>query len=177
MLLQAVLDGARGNGADGQAVHLREYRYEPCLGCEACRKAGVCTGLQDGMTLLYPKIEQCSGLALVSPVHQYNISARMKAFLDRLYCYYDFTNTRPRGWSSRLAGQGRKAVIGVVAEQAEKKDTGVALEAMRLPLAALGYDIVGEFIALGLFDLGRVAQHEDILAQAREAGKQLAGAL
>jgi len=177
VLLRAVMSGIREAGVSCHEAHLRDYRYEPCVGCEACRKHKICTRFQDGMTLLYPLIQESKGLVLISPVHNYNITAWMKAFIDRLYCYYDFENTRPRAWSSRLAGQGRKAVIGAIAEQAEKKDMGFALEAMRFPLTALGYEIVAELPVLSLFDRGIVATRQDILDQAGIAGRELAKAL
>lgn len=174
-MLEAVLDGAAGVAT--RAVHLRDCRFEPCVGCEACRKDKICTRFTDGMTALYPEIRANRGLVLISPVHNYNVSAWMKAFIDRLYCFYDFEDTRPRAWSSRLAGQGRKAVIGAIAEQADKKDMGFTLDAMRLPLEALGYEIVEELAALRLFDRGVIARHENLIGQARAAGRKLADAL
>lgn len=176
-MLTAVLAGAQESGTTTQEAHLRDYKYEPCVGCERCRKAKACTRFQDGMTLLYPRIEQSSGLVLISPVHNYNVTAWIKAFLDRMYCYYDFGDSRPRSWSSRLAGQSRKAVIGAIAEQADKKDMGFTLEAMRLPLEAHGYEIVAELPVLRLFDRGIIAQHEQYLEQARNAGRDLAAAI
>lgn len=178
-LLQAILQGGAdtATATTTKAVHLRDCRYEPCVGCEACRKDKTCTRFTDAMTLLYPDIDRAGGLVLVSPVHNYNVTAWMKAFIDRLYCYYDFENTRPRAWSSRLAGQGRKAVIAAIGEQERPEDLGVCIEAMRLPLQALGYEIVAELPILNLFDRGIIARHEDIMARGRLAGQQLARAI
>jgi hypothetical protein len=89
----------------------------------------------------------------------------------------DFADTRPRAWSSRLAGQGRKAIIGAIAEQEEKKDMGFALEAMRLPLQAFGYEIMAEFPVLRLFDRGIISKQTELLEQARSAGRELATSL
>ncbi|MBG0776980.1 MAG: flavodoxin family protein [Desulfovibrionaceae bacterium] len=176
ILLQNILLGAGETGMDCREAHLRDYRYEPCAGCERCRKDKTCTRFQDGMTLLYPLVEQARALVLVSPVHNYNVTAWMKAFLDRLYCFYDFQDTRPRAWSSRLANQNRKAVIAAIAEQADPKDLGITLDAMRLPLEALGYEILAELPVLRLFDRGHIAQHPDILEHAQSLGRQLAAA-
>ncbi|QJB56427.1 flavodoxin family protein [Pseudodesulfovibrio sp. zrk46] len=176
-ILEAILFGAEGAGESAEAVHLRDYDYKPCLGCEKCRKDKICTRMNDGMTLLYPRIIDAKGLVLVTPVHNYNVTAWVKAFIDRLYCFYDFNDERPRGWSSRLAGQGRKAVIVAIAEQEKKYDMGVALEAMRLPMTALGFDVVEEVAILRMFDRGIVVNHDDIMDQARNAGQTLAKAL
>lgn len=176
-MLQAVLDGAASAGQETSAAHLRDYRYEPCVGCEACRRDKICTRFQDGMTVLYPRIEQADGLVLISPVHNYNVTAWVKAFIDRLYCYYDFGDSRPRTWSSRLAGQGKKAVIAAIAEQTDAKDMGFTLDAMRLPLVAHGFEIVEELPVLNLFDRGIIAKHDDLVERATNAGKALAAAL
>lgn len=176
-MLQAVLDGAAEAGQQTRGVHLRDCRYEPCVGCEACRKDKICTRFQDGMTLLYPTIEESQGLVLISPVHNYNVTAWIKAFIDRLYCYYDFEDTRPRAWSSRLAGQEKKAVIGAIAEQEDRKDMGFALEAMRLPLTAMGFEIVEELPILRLFDRGIIAKHDELIERAKNAGRNLAETL
>ncbi len=122
MLLQHVLQGARESYAVIENAHLRDIQFQSCIGCEKCRKDKICTGLQDGMSLLYPKVVAAKGLVLVSPTHNYNITALMKAFIDRLYCLYNFDNkNRPGEWSSQLDGQGRKAVIVAVCEQETKK--------------------------------------------------------
>lgn len=176
-MLDAVLQGAAQAGATTRAAHLRDHRFESCVGCEACRRDKICTRFQDGMTLLYPHITESRGLVLISPVHNYNVSAWTKAFIDRLYCFYDFENTRPRAWSSRLAGQNRKAVIGAIAEQSDEKDMGFTLDAMRLPLTALGFEIVEELAVLRLFDRGIISKHENLIEQAQAAGQKLAKAL
>jgi multimeric flavodoxin WrbA len=176
-LLEAILSGAAEKGQDCEDAHLRDFRFEPCVGCERCRRDKICTRFSDGMTLLYPQLQQARGLVLVSPVHNYNVTAWVKAFIDRLYCFYDFTDERPRGWSSRLAGQGRKAVIAAIAEQENKHDMGFAMDAMRLPLEAHGFEIVQEISVLRLFDRGIVSRHADILEQARQAGMRLADSL
>ena len=172
-LLAAILGGAAPIVMETEAVHLRDYRFGSCTGCEQCRRDGTCTGLRDGMTLLYPSILASSGLVLVSPTHNYNVTALMKSFIDRCYCIYDFEDTRPRAWSSRLANQDRKAVIAAVAEQPGRENMGVTLEAMRLPLAALGYDIIDEIAVFGLFDRDIVRYHPALLERAREAGRRL----
>ena len=176
-MLDAILAGAREAGQKCHDVHLRDCRYEPCVGCERCRKDKICTRFQDAMTLIYPTLKESKGLVLISPVHNYNVTAWMKAFIDRLYCFYNFEDTRPRAWSSQLAGQGRKAVIAAIGEQEDPRDMGFALEAMRLPLEALGYEIVAEFPVLRLFDRGAISGQEELMARARQAGIDLARSL
>jgi multimeric flavodoxin WrbA len=177
VLTRAVLEGAAAEGAETESAHLRRYQFQSCIGCERCRKDEACTGLLDGMQLLYPKIGESKGLVMVSPVHNYNVTALMKAFIDRLYCYYNFSDDRPRQWSSRLADQRRKAVLVAIGEQTEKRDMGFTLEAMRWPLEALGYGIMGELPVMQIFDRGKVAEHSEVMNEARELGRRLGSGL
>lgn len=177
LLLKAITAGAGQCKVAAETIHLRDVYFQPCIGCEQCRKIARCTGLTDGMSLLYPKIIEAKGLVLVSPTHNYNITAWMKAFIDRLYCFYQFDNHRPRGWSSRLAGQRRKAVLAAVCEQIDETDMGFTLEAMRRPIEALGYEIVGELAVFGVFDKGKVKEVDQTMTRATELGVELAKAV
>lgn len=176
-LCRAILDGAASWGAACEQVSLRERVITPCTGCESCRKSPLCSGVFDGMQALYPPLAGSKGLVLVSPVHNYNISAVMKAFIDRLYCFYRFTDDHPRGFSSLLAGAGRKAVVAAVCEQTEEEGAGLALEAMSLPLKALGYEVTGELLAPLHFAPGSVKGDDAVMQRARDLGRELARAL
>lgn len=167
------LSGAEEAGAVVEGVHLRDLDMTSCVGCEGCRESGECTRFNDGMTPLYGKIIEARGLLLLSPVHNYNITAWMKSFIDRLYCFYRFQDPRPGPWSSRLAGQGRKAMVVAVAEQRTREDIGFALEGMRKPLEALGYEVVDELPVLGVFGRGAIGGRPEVLSIAREFGVQL----
>ena len=156
---------------------MRDYSIESCIGCEACRKNGTCTKFHDGMELLYPVIEECKGIVLGSPTYNYNITSAMKTFIDRMYPYYNFTNDRPRQYSSKLADQGRKAIVFSICEQADIKEMGFALEAMDMPLDALGYEVIEKFPAIFYFERGAVSKDKGILKKAFESGKNLATSL
>ncbi|MBD3304827.1 flavodoxin family protein [candidate division KSB3 bacterium] len=176
-LLAHVLAGVNEEQLPTATVPLRDYQFESCIGCEQCRKDRYCSGLKDGMHLIYPEIIGCQGLVVVSPTYNYNITSWMKAFIDRLYCFYEFNNERPRGWRSHLANQNRKALIVAVCEQEDPKDMGFTVDAMRLPLEALGYDIQGELAAFQAFEKGAVKRQQQVLDEAFTLGKQLAVAL
>ncbi len=177
LILKQILKGVAENKTLAENLQLRDYQYQGCIGCERCRKDKICTGLKDGMSLIYPDILQSQGLVLVSPTHNYNITSWMKAFIDRLYCFYEFDNNCPRGWSSHLAGQGRKAVLGAICEQENIKDMGFTLDAMRLPLEALGYEIIGELAVFKIFDKAKVKEEKAVLMKATTLGSDLAKSL
>ena len=174
ILLKSIISGVIEENLAANYCNLRDIQFQGCIGCERCRKDKICTGLIDGMSLIYNKIVSSKGLVLVSPTHNYNVTSWMKAFIDRLYCFYNFKNDRPRSWSSQLAGQGRKVVIAAICEQETKEDMGYTIEAMRKPLEALGYEIVGELSVFRIFDKAKVKQDPKAIEKARELGVKLA---
>lgn len=173
LILKEVLRGAEESGSKTEAIFLRDYAISPCNGCERCRKDLTCTRFNDGMNLIYPKIEEAGILVLGSPVYNYNVTSQMKSFIDRLYPYYVFSNDRPRKYSSRLAEKRRKALVFSVSEQTDPKEEGFATEAMARPLEALGYEVTTSFPVCGFFDRGAVLQDEKIMEEAYLLGKKL----
>jgi multimeric flavodoxin WrbA len=178
LFIKQISLGIEQEAIEVENVSLGKIEFKGCVGCEKCRKDKVCTNFNDGMTLLYPDIIESKGLVLVSPVYNYNITSLMKAFIDRLYCFYNFdNNTRPREWSSRLANQNRKVVIAAICEQSKREDMGFAIEAMQKPMEALGFEIVETMAVFKAFEKGAVKKDTDILDQAYQMGAKLGRAL
>ena len=68
-----------------EIVSVRDYKVNPCLGCNTCFKTnGICTQ-KDDMTILYEKMSQADMLVIASPVYFYSISAQLKAVIDRFH--------------------------------------------------------------------------------------------
>ncbi len=177
VLLGCFSEGIESAGVQTETVFLRDYYIHPCVACEKCRKDETCTRLNDGMHLLYPKILESQGLILGSPTHNYNVTAIVKAFIDRLYPFFIFTDDRPRRYSSRMTEQGRKAIVFSVCEQDEMGEIGFTLEAMGYPLTALGYEVIDDLSITGFFDRGAVRNDQELLKLAMEKGHQLAQTL
>lgn len=177
LLLKKIISGVTDQTVPADCWNLTEFQFSGCIGCEQCRKSKICTGINDGMSLIYPELISSKGLVLVSPTHNYNITAWMKAFIDRLYCFYNFENNHPRSWSSQLSNQNRKAVIAAVCEQESVQDMGFTLEAMRRPLEALGYEVVGEIAVFNVFHKGKVQEQTQVMNNAYELGQKLAASL
>lgn len=177
IILKTIISGVSYEKIPVTHLNLTNIQFQGCVGCEKCRKDKICTGLIDGMSVMYNHIISSRGLIAVSPTHNYNITSWMKAFIDRLYCFYNFENDCPRSWSSQLAGQNRKAVLAAICEQENREDMGFTLEAMKAPLEALGYEIVGELAVYKIFDKAKVQQDHEAMAKAYDLGKRLAQAI
>lgn len=176
-LLKNIISGVTQENVVSDYLNLTKVQFKGCIGCEKCRKAKRCIGLIDGMSVIYNKIISSQGLVLVSPTHNYNVTSWMKAFIDRLYCFYNFENDRPRSWSSQFSNQGRKAVIAAICEQESIDDMGFTIEAMKKPLTALGYEIIGELSLFKIFDKAKVRDDKEAMEKAFQLGRDLARAI
>jgi multimeric flavodoxin WrbA len=76
-----------------EVVFLSEYDIGLCRGCKACfiRGEELCP-LHDDRDLLIERMARSDGVVLASPVYSFQVSAHLKAFLDRL----GFAFHRPR---------------------------------------------------------------------------------
>lgn len=174
IILSYFMEELEKNKINNKTINLRDYNFSGCVGCERCRKDKICTGLKDDMTNFYPDIISSEALVLVCPTHNYNITAWMKAFIDRLYCFYNFENPRPGKWSSSLVNQNRKAVVIAICEQEDEADMGYTAEAMKKPLEALGYEVVDVIKVLNCFERGKINQFEDTIIQVKNSAKSIA---
>lgn len=176
-LLAEIAKGIEAHSIETKTVYLRDYSIHPCIGCEQCRRDKTCTRFYDGMHLLYPEIEECQGLVTISPTYNYNITPYMKAFIDRMYPFFEFTNPRPGPYSCRLASKYRAMVTVGVCEQKEASELGVTLPAMTDAFKVMGYELVTELAITRHFSLGSVKKDPEALSKAYEAGEKLAAAL
>jgi multimeric flavodoxin WrbA/putative sterol carrier protein len=85
ILLQEFLKGARNQGAQTETIYLKEKKIQPCLGCFTCwtKTPGTCV-LNDDMAELLVKVGESDVLVYATPLYNYNMTALLKAFQERL---------------------------------------------------------------------------------------------
>ncbi len=81
-LLHYVIEGARSEGAKIETIVLKGDTVLPCRACDACHRKGRCTQ-KDRFEEIKAKIAAADGLILASPNYILNVSAQLKAFMDR----------------------------------------------------------------------------------------------
>jgi len=81
-LLGPLLDAARQAGAEVTAISLADLSVLPCTACDACHRAGTCSQTDD-FEHVRRAIDEADGLVLASPNYIFNVTAQMKALLDR----------------------------------------------------------------------------------------------
>jgi multimeric flavodoxin WrbA len=88
-LVQAVLNGARTQGAEIELIDICALDINYCVGCEVCFAKGACTQADD-LNELVDKMLSADGIVLGSPVYMHGVTAQLKTLIDRLadaiYC-------------------------------------------------------------------------------------------
>lgn len=158
-LASAFCRGAEEAGHEVFRFDAARERVQPCLACDACRRAGACVQ-KDGMESLMPRLLEADLLAFVTPLYYYGMSAQLKAVIDRFYAR-----------NSDLAGKKRTVLL---AASYDAEDwTMAALERhYETILRYLGWEDAGRVLAVGCGDRAAIEQ-TDFPEQAYRLGKSL----
>lgn len=85
LLVNSFVEGARVHN-DVEAISIREYKVNPCTGCNACRTGSAQRCVQkDDMGKVFKKLSDADILVIASPVYFYGVSAQLKALIDRFH--------------------------------------------------------------------------------------------
>jgi multimeric flavodoxin WrbA len=173
ILVQKALEVAEKEGIETELIYLGDYTIKDCNGCEACKDTYQCV-IEDDMQKIYPLLLKADALILGSPTYFYNVTADMKAFIDRCYCFEFFGENDRSVWLGINEALGVKyASVIAVCEQHDEKDMGYTAEAMAKPLEFLGYRVIDTVKVIGLFGKGEALKDEKALERASKAGKRL----
>ncbi|MBP2134295.1 multimeric flavodoxin WrbA [Methanomicrobium sp. W14] len=72
----------REKDVNAEKIVLSDYDLNPCRGCNACEKKGVCV-INDDMAGLLEKIKEADIIVFSSPIFCMSICSQAKAFVDR----------------------------------------------------------------------------------------------
>jgi multimeric flavodoxin WrbA len=101
-IVEAILEGARGKGAETESIHFGGLKVQPCNSCGVCEKTGECI-LKDDMPTGYKALKDADVIVFASPIFFDHITAQAKIFIDRLYSFY---------WKKTL-DTGKRAVVTI----------------------------------------------------------------
>ncbi len=83
-LLTAFMNEAERYGIQTRVVQVAKKNIVPCIGCGFCEKNGTCITQDDDMTHeIYPLLREAEVIVLATPVYFYNVTAQLKAPIDR----------------------------------------------------------------------------------------------
>ena len=84
-MLQTILGSAK---ADSEIIYLRDRKITFCSGGDDCCPVRKECHIKDSMPEIYKKLENADIVILASPCYFFNVTARMKNFMDRCNPYY-----------------------------------------------------------------------------------------
>ncbi|MBR1883324.1 MAG: flavodoxin family protein [Muribaculaceae bacterium] len=104
-MLQKFAEGALSVGKDVEVrtVRLYDLQYRGCMSCMACKvkdKVSNVGKFRDALTPILDEVAQADGLVLGSPIYFSEVTAQMRALLERLIfpwlSYNDYSLTAPK---------------------------------------------------------------------------------
>jgi len=164
-LVNQALTEARNMGAETEKIVLSQYRVNPCLGHDNCASFDSCRQHDDTGWIL-DSLCQADGVILATPVYYYNVTAQMKAFIDRNYFSYNH---------NRKSGAKAVGIIVVAASEGIED----ALQTLRKYVGE-SFDVKKDniFIATGYADkIGDAKNNLSLVEDTRKLGKQIVASL
>jgi multimeric flavodoxin WrbA len=160
-LVDQALSQAAKMGADIEKLVLGEYKINPCRGHENCASFDSCRQKDDTGWIL-DKFCEADGVILATPVYYYNVSAQMKAFIDRNYFLYKHNRK----------SQARVVGIIVVAEVEGIEETVHTLKQFIGESFNVNDDKI--FIVSGYAtNPGEAKKNPELVEEARRLGRQI----
>ena len=83
IIIGKVFDELNKEGIETELIQLADYDIQPCRGCFACKGRGNCVFTNDRFAEIFSRMVEADGIILGSPVYSADVSAKMKAFLER----------------------------------------------------------------------------------------------
>ena len=157
-LVDRALEEAAKLGAHTEKIVLSQYEVNPCLGHDECASFDCCLQKDDAGWIL-DRFRKADGVILATPVYYYNVSAQMKAFIDRNYFLYKHYQKY----------KARVAVIIIVAGTEGIEDTLHTLKQFEESRIFLTYGYASK--------IGDVKNNLHLVEEARMLGKQIVESL
>ena len=104
-MLQKFAEGASSvsNEIEVKTVRLYDMDYKGCMSCMACKIKGKASNIckfKDALTPVLEEVAAADGLVMGSPIYFAEVTARLRAFLERLVfpwlSYNDYSVTAPK---------------------------------------------------------------------------------
>jgi multimeric flavodoxin WrbA len=164
---------AETNGAVVRSYVLNQMDFKGCQACYGCkRKSDTCV-LKDDLTEVLDAVRAADILVMASPVFYGDVSAQLKAFIDRSFSFL-VPDYRTAEKPHRLQGDKRLVMILCQGNSDEERFSDI------YPKYATFYEWMGfqeaELIrACGVRDLNDISKRPEILAQAKDLAARLVG--
>lgn len=166
LLVDYIIQGLKEKNNEVEKFLLSSKNITTCTGCEYCIKDGTCI-IKDDFSQIIEGMKIADGFIFASPSYNYNVTAQMKALLDRTFCLNDYSN----GGISRLPPNKKAIVIGVCKGKI-RESMGYTMESMIKTLTELDVEIINTIEYYDTKDLP-VANNDSIQEKVEELIRDL----
>lgn len=170
-LCAEVLRPLEEGGAEVRRFELNRMSFRGCQDCNACKTKAESCVLKDELSDPLAYLAEAEVWVLASPVYFGDVTGPFKTAFDRLYGFL-------KPGFTELADPARfpkgKRCVFVTAQGAPDENMFVdVFPRYRGFLEWLGFTVIRPVRAIGAGPAGAVADMEELLAEAREAGKAM----
>lgn len=162
-LANRVAEGVIEEGGEVEYVRLNEMHLQPCQGCGACDKTGICI-INDDMPGIYDKCDKADRIVLASPIYFYGLTAQAKIFGDRMQAQWSRRYLLKKRY--RLSDERKGYLISTAATQG-KKLFDAAILTTRYIFDAMDVQYGGELVVRS------VEKRKDLMALGGELERAL----
>ena len=112
-LLEKIAEETVNAGAQLQIINLNELKMKGCQSCYACKSQKSCV-LKDDAQEVLESVAKADRLIFATPVYMWDMTAQLKRFVDRLFCFSD------SDYSSKLE-PGKKILWAITQGQSNEE--------------------------------------------------------
>lgn len=159
-LTEQFIKGAEEAGHDIFCFDAANKDVHPCIACEKCHENASACIFKDDMQELNPHLIEADAIVFVSPIYYYDISAQLKAVIDRFYA------------NDAVLHGNKKAVLMVAMADDSIETAKGALETFNGMTKYLEWDIAGTVAAVNCMT-SEMIKNTDYPKQAYELGRSL----
>ncbi len=175
ILLQQVMLGAAGDGAETKVVVLSTLNISPCRHCDGCLKTGRCV-VEDDMQWLHVDLREADGIVLASPIFFMSVTAQAKAMIDRCQAIWVIKHVLKMPVAIP-PGRKRKGLFVSVGGTKLSNLFQPALATIKSWFVTLDVGYLGEVVFSGIDEAGAILRYPAALDEAFAAGQRLASVL
>lgn len=87
-IVNQILEGAKEQGAETQALYFSDLDIHACRGCWACHNSDQGCVIKDDMQKLNEAIDRANVIVFGSPIYMMQMSAQAKIIVDRMFARF-----------------------------------------------------------------------------------------
>lgn len=174
LLLGMFMDALREQGVQTHVIEVCRADIQPCKEMTVCEKKGICP-IDDTMSReIYGMLRKADVVVAASPIFFYNVTAQMKALIDRCQTLWARKYMLDLNDPGNLIRRGFMLAVG--ATKGKQLFDGLHLTAKYF-FDALAASYAGSLTYRGIEGRGDILTHDNVHADVQQAVQKLVGDL